>query len=127
MALRKTRLAERVTASDIDPEAVRVARANAALNGTPAPGLRLAAAGGLTHPLIRKGAPYGLIVANILARPLMLLSRDVIRALAPDGTLILSGLLTDQEAMVLGAYRLQGLSLRRRTRRDGWSTLVLRR
>lgn len=127
MALRKTHLAARVVGSDIDPEAVRVARENARLNGTPAPGLRLAAAAGLTDPLIRDHAPFSLIIANILARPLMLLSRDVIRALAPDGILILSGLLTEQEAMVLGAYRLQGLSLRRRTRRDGWSTLVLAR
>lgn len=127
MALYKAHIADRIVASDIDPQAVRVARQNAALNGTRMPGLRLEAAPGLRHPTIRSRAPYDLIVANILARPLMLLSRDVIEALAPGGVLILSGLLTEQEAMVLGAYRMQGLSLRARRRRDGWSALVLSR
>ncbi len=127
MAMRKENLARRVVGSDIDPEAVRVARVNARLNGTPAPGLSLAVATGLNHPAIRGSAPYDLIVANILARPLMLLARDISRALRPGGQLILSGLLTEQENMVFGPYRMQGLRLVRRRRRDGWSTLTLAR
>lgn len=127
MAICRQNMARRVVGSDIDPEAVRVAHVNARLNGTPPPQLRLAVATGMNHPAIRRQGPYDLIVANILARPLMLLARDVSRALSPGGRLILSGLLTEQEAMVLGPYRMQGLRLIRRRRRDGWSTLTLSR
>lgn len=127
MALCRGNLAWRIVGSDIDPEAIRVARVNARLNGTPGPQLRLAVAAGMNHPVIRRQAPYDLIVANILARPLMLLARDVSRALRPGGRLILSGLLNEQESMVLGPYRMQGLRLVRRRRRDGWSTLTLSR
>lgn len=127
MALQKAHVARRIVGSDIDPEAVRVAKANAKINGCPPPQLTLATAPGLTHPAIQSGRPYDLIVANILARPLMLLARDVCGALAPSGGLILSGLLVEQEQMVLGAYRMLGLSLRERQRRDGWSTLLLAR
>ena len=127
MGMVKGHLSNRVIGSDIDPEAVRVARENAILNGTHGPGLKLATAPGLTHPVIRDGGPYDLIVANILARPLMTLSRDICRAMTPDGRLILSGLLIEQESMVLSAYRMQGLSLHGRLRRDGWSALLLRR
>ncbi|MEQ8442247.1 MAG: 50S ribosomal protein L11 methyltransferase [Alphaproteobacteria bacterium] len=127
MALCKAHLSDSVVGSDIDPEAVRVAKQNGRLNGTLPPRLSLHTAAGLQHPAIRGHAPYDLIVANILARPLMHLSRDVSRALAPGGVLILSGLLVEQESMVLGAYRMQGLSLLRRRRRDGWSALTLAR
>lgn len=127
MALYKGQVARRIVASDIDPEAVRVAKDNARLNGTLQPRLHLATAPGLRHPTIRRGGPYDLVVANILARPLMLLARDVTRALKPGGTLILSGLLNEQESMVLGPYRMQGLRLVSRRRRDGWSALVLKR
>lgn len=127
MALAKTHGARRIIASDIDPEATRVARENARMNGTPPPLLTIATAPGLRHPTIRGGAPYDLIVANILARPLARLSRDVSRALAPGGGLILSGLLVSQEQMVLSAYRRQGLRLISRKRRDDWSTLLLAR
>ncbi|MDF1747462.1 MAG: 50S ribosomal protein L11 methyltransferase [Alphaproteobacteria bacterium] len=127
MALCKTVRQAQVVGSDIDPEAVRVAKENAQINGVLPPRLRLTTAAGLQHPVIRRGGPYNLIVANILARPLMMLSRDIIRAMAPGGLIILSGLLTEQESMVLGAYRMQGLSLCAKQRRDGWSTLLLAR
>jgi ribosomal protein L11 methyltransferase len=127
MALARTHAADRIVASDIDPEATRVARENARLNGTPPPGLTIATAPGMRHPVIRAGAPYDVIVANILAKPLTVLSRDVSRALTPGGALILSGLLVTQEQMVLTAYRRQGLRLVSRERRDDWSTLLLTR
>lgn len=127
MALCKTLHQARVVGSDIDPEAVRVARENGRINGILPPHLCLTTANGLGHPIIRQGGPYDLVVANILARPLMLLSRDIIRATAPGGLIILSGLLVQQEAMVLGAYRMQGFSLRAKQRRDGWSALLLGR
>jgi len=66
-------------------------------------------------------------VANILAKPLMKMSRDAVRKLRDDGVLILSGLLNSQENMVLAAHRVQGLRLVKRIRRGKWSILVLAR
>lgn len=116
----------RVTASDIDPVAVQITRENAAANSE---GPRVTAwmADGPTHPALFAGAPYDLILANILAGPLTRLAPAIARVLAPGGTLVLSGLLAWQENLVLSFYRPHGLVLRR-TRRDGsWSALVLER
>jgi ribosomal protein L11 methyltransferase len=123
MALAKA-TARKVLAADIDPTAVKVARRNAALNGVRA---RLAAVTsiGYRNPAIRRGRPYDLIVANILARPLVAMAADLKRHLAPGGYAVLSGLLVRQERQVLAAHRLQGLSLAARLRLNGWSTLVL--
>lgn len=81
-------------ATDIDPEAVRVTRLNAALNGV-APLLNGVTAPGLKHTRIAHGAPYDLIFANILARPLISLAQGLASILAPGGNLILSGLTRD--------------------------------
>ncbi len=116
----------RVLASDIDPVAVAITRENAAANGE-APLVRAVTADGLTSPALAEAAPFDLIVANILAGPLTLLAPAIARALRPGGTLVLSGLLTWQENLVVSYYRPQGLILRA-TRRDGaWSALLLER
>lgn len=115
-----------VAAGDIDAEAVRVAAENARLNRLH-PYLRPVTAVGLEHPQLKRGAPYDLIVANILARPLMRLAPSIAHALGRGGLVVLSGLLVEQEAMALSAYRAQGLSIRGRRRLDGWSTLLLAR
>lgn len=119
-------LNRRVLATDIDPVAVAISRRNAALNGV---GDRYEAivADGMNHGRLRAGAPYDLILANILARPLTRLAAPIGRALAPDGVVVLSGLRTVDEAMVLSAYRMQGLALRERVARDQWLALVLTR
>lgn len=115
-----------VIASDIDAIAVAVTRENAAANGE-APLIRAVTADGLAHPALAAQAPYDLIVANILAGPLTRLAPEIARALAPGGTLVLSGLLRWQENLVTGFYRAQG-QVFRRARRDGsWSALVLER
>ncbi|MDE2182793.1 MAG: 50S ribosomal protein L11 methyltransferase [Alphaproteobacteria bacterium] len=117
---------ERVTASDIDPEAVAITRENAVIN---AEGPRVAAvlADGPAHPMIARAAPFDLIVANILAGPLTRLAPAIARLLMAEGTLVLSGLLAWQEKQVLSVYRPLGLTLRR-VRRDGpWSALVMER
>lgn len=115
---------KRVIASDIDHVAVEVTRENARANGT-APLVRAVTADGLVSPVLAAGAPYDLIVANILAGPLTQLAPQIAHALAPRGMLVLSGLLRWQENLVLGFYRPQDLILRK-THRDGpWSALVL--
>ncbi len=112
-----------VTASDIDPEAVLVTLANARINGA---GSLVAAvtAPGLRHRRIADLAPYDLIFANILARPLIALAQDLSVSLAAGGSLILSGLTRDQENAVRAAYRNRGLIPQAPLRIGNWSTLV---
>ena len=119
------------TASDIDPASIEVTAENADLNGVAlgrAPGkLALAVAAGLDHPTIAARAPYDLIIANILAGPLIALAPAIGAALSPGGTLILAGLLDSQAQAVARAYRRQGLQLAGRIDRGAWPTLRLRK
>ena len=118
------RLRRPVVAGDIDPEAVRVARHHARRNGLAGRARFLRTAGYRRRALRRH--KYDLILANILARPLVLMARDLKRTLAPGGIAVLAGLLRRQEPFVLAAHRAQHLSLERRLVIEGWSTLVLR-
>ncbi|MBO6633263.1 50S ribosomal protein L11 methyltransferase [Parvibaculum sp.] len=111
-----------VLASDIDPVAVRVTKANARANGV-APFITALPAKGFGHPALAARAPYDLIVANILARPLVSLAPAFAKHLKPGGTLILSGTLRAQENMVAGAMRMQGLKLVSRKPKGDWVTL----
>lgn len=116
----------RVRAFDIDPESVRVAAHNARRNGV-ARLVEMRRSAGYRDRVVLRHAPYDLVFANILARPLTLMARDLGRALAPGGIAILSGLLPWQENLVLSAHRLRRLRLRGRLVIDGWSTLILGR
>jgi ribosomal protein L11 methyltransferase len=111
-----------VLASDIDPVAVEVTRDNARANGV-GPLVRAVTADGLTNPILANGAPYDLLIANILAGPLTQLAPSIIKALAPGAMLVLSGLLRNQEALVTSFYR--DLRFITRRRAGPWSALVL--
>lgn len=121
----------RVIASDIDPVSIEVTAENAAINNVPigrGPGqCELAVAAGLDHRRLIVRAPYDLIIANILAGPLIALASDLAGALAPGGRLILAGLLDRQAAAVTRAYARRGLRLTDRVDRGEWPTLVLRK
>lgn len=115
-----------VLATDIEPWSVRVAGQNAAANGV----------GRLVRPVlgngwharaVQGGAPYDLVLANILARPLCRMARDLALCLAPGGTAILAGLLGSQARMVLAAHRRHGLRLEATWREGNWATLVVRK
>lgn len=108
--------------TDIDRPSVRICRENARVNKVKA---AFAWTGGLTHPAVRRHAPYDLIFANILARPLVGLSQAITEALKPGGVIILSGLLRHQERYVRAAYLAREFRLDFRIRRDAWSALVL--
>ena len=127
LALAAAKLLRRpVLATDIDPWSVRVAAENACLNrmrGLVAARL----ADGWRHRAVRAGGPYDLVFANILARPLCAMARDLAAHLAPGGAAILAGLLGTQARMVLAAHRRQGLMLDARHDVGPWTTLVLRR
>jgi len=119
-----------VIASDHDPEAARVTTLNARTNGV-GPLVRSICGAGYQSRPVRRGRPYDLIIANILARPLIAMAADVGRQLRPTrdggGTVILSGLLERDGNWVAAAHRRQGLTLQRRHLRDGWLTLVMSR
>lgn len=119
------------TASDIDPVAVEVTAENAAVNGVPLGvgmgQLALAAAPGLEHPLLFNRAPYDLIIANVLAGPLIELAPSICAALAEGGTLVLAGLLETQAERVANAYRRQGLRLAGKIPMGDWPALRLRK
>jgi len=120
-----------VTASDIDPASVDVSRENAHINRVPlgmAPGqIALYEAAGVDHPAIMARAPYDLLIANILAGPLIELAPSLCALVEPGGTIILAGLLDTQEQRVLAAYRRQGMRLADRTNIGQWPTLRLRK
>ncbi|MEM9740610.1 MAG: 50S ribosomal protein L11 methyltransferase [Pseudomonadota bacterium] len=113
-------------ATDVDSNSVITARQNAAANDATAR-FQAIEANGFSAVLVHRRAPYDLVFANILARPLVGLAHGIAKVTAPGGAIILSGLLTHQEPMVRAAYAGRGLILQNRLRRDGWSTLVFRR
>jgi ribosomal protein L11 methyltransferase len=115
-----------VLAVDSEPESVRVARVNARVNGL-APLVRVVRGDGYRTPAVRAAAPFDLIAANILARPLAQMAPALARCLAPGGTALLSGLLARQAPGVLAAHRAQGLHLAGRVSVRGWTTLIVTR
>jgi ribosomal protein L11 methyltransferase len=115
-----------VLATDIDPVAVRVAAENAQRNGV-GPLVKTVAAAGVGDAAIRARAPFDLVVANILAEPLVRLAPELTRLLPHGGVLVLSGLLPRQRERVVAAYCAQGARLKRAQMFDGWVVLVLGR
>ncbi|NTE86799.1 50S ribosomal protein L11 methyltransferase [Agrobacterium rubi] len=115
-----------VLATDIDPIAIRVAKENARLNGIVS-GMSLETAPGFHSDAFRKHGPFDLIIANILARPLIKMAPQLVTHLAPGGTVILSGILASQRWKVLAAYNGMHLSHVRTLWRNGWVTIHLRK
>ncbi|MEO0033786.1 MAG: hypothetical protein RIS94_3544 [Pseudomonadota bacterium] len=121
----------RAVASDIDAVCAPVVAANADANGVDmgdGPGrMAMVIAAGMDDPLLRAAGPYDLLIANILAGPLVELAPDFAQAVVPGGSVLLAGLLETQEATVRAAYRMAGLRLAARMVRGDWSILWLRR
>lgn len=115
-----------VVAGDIDPEAVRVAKENARLNGI-ASWMRLYVGPGVRNAEADRPGHFDLVFANILAKPLRILAPSLSRVASRDGTLILSGLLGRDVPGVLSAYAAQGWHLHRRYDLEGWAALVMKR
>lgn len=115
-----------VLATDIDPIATRVAAGNARLNHVGS-FVKAETAPGFHHPLFGAHKPFDLIVANILARPLMRLAPEMARHLTPGGSIILSGILDRQRDAVLAAYNGQRFRHVRTLHKEGWVTIHLKR
>ena len=119
-------LPARVLATDIDPVATRVAAGNVELNGV-RNRVRTVTAAGFHHPALAAARPFDLIVANILARPLIRVAPQMAAHVATGGSLILSGILERQREAVLSAYVGHRFRHVRTLRREGWVTLHLKR
>lgn len=112
--------------TDIDAQSVWVSYENA-YNNRMDHRLKLAVADGARLKLVRDDAPYDLIMANILARPLVSLAPDIVSLVKPGGYVILSGLLNHQRPQVIGAYAGRKLNLVDRLKFGAWSTLVFQK
>ena len=113
-------------AADNDRVAVWTAAGNGRINKVAPHRLRTVHAQGYLSRQVRGAAPFDVILANILARPLCQMAGDQRACLSERGWLILSGILNSQAAMVECRYAAQGLRLVRRIRIGEWTTLVMR-
>ncbi len=110
-----------ILATDIDPVSVAETLVNAEKNGV---AFNAKTADGFDHPAF-DGKSFDLVLANILAGPLIQLAPELVQRLAPGGTVVLSGLLEEQADKVTAAYLAEGLTLQQRGVIEGWGTLVL--
>lgn len=117
-------LHQKVLAVDIEPWSVRAARNNVVRNGL-SHLIHCEHGNGWLSPSIRKKAPFDLVFANILARPLCKMAKDLAKNLATGGYVILAGLLNSQIEMVLSAHQRQGLKLQEKILQENWATLIL--
>jgi ribosomal protein L11 methyltransferase len=112
-----------ITATDIDPAAIVVTEENAAANGVT--GLRLVVADGALSDEIAADAPYDLLIANILAGPLISMAPEVAAIAAPGAAIVLAGLLDTQRDDVVAAFAACGCVLEAVDRRGDWTILRL--
>jgi ribosomal protein L11 methyltransferase len=114
----------KVVAIDIDYQAVKISHNNILINQS-AKYISCFASNGYDSINVKKNAKYDLIIANILAKPLKKMARNLKNNLRDSGIAVLSGLLVSQERLVLSAHHLQGLKIIKILRINGWSTLIL--
>ncbi len=115
-----------VLGGDIDEPSVRFARSAAQANGV-GPLVDAVEATGFQHEAVREQAPFGLVMANVLAGPLISLAPDMRRFTRPGSYVILSGLLQHQSRAVEATYRGQGFVIGARYPLGEWMTLLLQR
>ncbi len=115
-------------ATDIDPISIDVTADNARINGVTighgAGELLLAVADGMAHEMLVARAPFDLLIANILAGPLVDLAPSFAASVAPGASVVLAGLLDTQADAVIAAYEAQGMTLAERGAGE-WCVLVL--
>ena len=119
-------LRRKIWLGDIDPIAVEVTNGNARLNGVGAL-CRAIVSRGVENGRLREAAPYDVVFANILAKPLRLLAPSLAAVISADGDAIVSGLLLADVPGVLASWRAQGFHLAERIELEGWASLRLRR
>jgi ribosomal protein L11 methyltransferase len=124
LALAARRLgARKIVATDLDPEAIRTARRNEALNFA----LPLVRWRRADVKKLRASCRYDLVLANLFSGILEEAAAPIAGSVSPGGELWLSGILKSQQRAVLAAYRGQGLRLLRVVRRGKWVLALLRK
>ena len=114
----------RIIAADNDPVAVTTARENLERNDSEAR-VETTESDFFSAPLLKEAAPFSLIIANILAGPLIDHAEELVRHLAIDGRLVLAGLLTIQAPDVIAAHGEHGVRVSDRRDLGEWTTLIL--
>lgn len=114
----------KITAVDIDEEAVIVTQQNAVDNNLQQY-ISVAVSDGYQSDLVKNNAPYDLILANILARPLISMAPDLYQNLKTGGYCILSGFVEEQENWVIGEHTKLGLKLKQIYKSDNWRAVLL--
>jgi ribosomal protein L11 methyltransferase len=109
-----------VLATDIDPECVRVSNHHCRINHVTD---QIETIVGDGFGIVTK--QYDLIIANILAHPLIDMAEDLMRSLKDGGYVILSGMLQTQAEMLLAHYSGRGAALEHRIDRGEWTALLL--
>lgn len=115
----------RILATDIDPVAIKVAKENFELNGV-ASTITAVTAAGLDDTEITSRAPFDLIVANILANPLIELAPQMVPAMRKNGSIVLSGILEEQHDRVVKAYQDAGARYIKTLHHEGWVAIHLK-
>ena len=113
-----------VVAVDIEKTAIQATKQNAEVNGL-ASRVFAVHSDGFSHPDITPHTPFDMIVMNILAEPLLQHARGAVDALAPEGILMLSGILKAQEETINEAYQSLGCDLLHRLQLGDWVALVM--
>lgn len=113
-----------VLASDIDMQAVDVARANVACNDLETRVICVEAAG-FDAPELQKAVPFDLVFANILKGPLIGLAPDMADSIVSGGYAILSGILNEQADEVVEVYARNGFNTVHRDEIVEWTTLIV--
>ncbi len=126
IALARAKPNASIIASDLDPQSVIVAANNVRQNGAHTH-ITTVTAAGLNHPQLRARTPFDLIIANILAAPLLTLAAEIAGASQIGGKLILSGILNTQASEVQARYLAHGFQVCSKMKLHGWTTLTLSR
>lgn len=117
-----------VLAIDIDKEATRMACHHRKVNAVPAGERGVICATGDGFAAKQLGsATYDLVIANILAGPLISMAGDLANHTASGGMALLSGLLISQESDIISAYRAKGFAVPRRITHGEWRTLLFKK
>lgn len=114
----------KLLATDIDPIAIEVAKSNCTLNNQVK--IKTLCAEGVDDPTIKQSGPYDLLIANILAKPLIEVAPAIRPLLASNGILLLSGILETQGDDVTNAYTREGLIHKRTDQFDEWVTILFK-
>lgn len=114
-----------VLAVDNDPECIAVTKRHAEFNKVPPAQISAFVSEGFSDSRLTQETRFDLVIANILAGPLIAMAADLARATAPGGYLLLSGLLIEQMGEVMAAYTSRNMTLVKADTQDEWAILTL--